>query len=141
MPLMQRLSGTHGVGPVYRQLDIAPSTYYWHQQRLLHPEKCSQREKYDAQVSQERKRVYEENHSVYGARKVWRQLLREGFSVARCTVKRLMKIIGLRGVLCGKVIRTTLGRKTATAADRVNRQFVAERPNQLWCADFTYVST
>ncbi|EFS9644041.1 IS3 family transposase [Salmonella enterica] len=141
MPLMQRLSGTHGVGPVCRELDIAPSTYYWHQQRQLYPEKCSQREKCDAQISQEIKRVYEENYSVYGARKVWRQLLREGFSVARCTVERLMKIIGLRGVLRGKVIRTTIGRKTAAAADLVNRQFVAERPNQLWCADFTYVST
>ena len=141
MPLIQRLSGTHGVGPVCRELDIAPSTYYWHQQRQLHPEKCSQREKYDAQISQEIKRVYEENYSVYGARKVWRQLLREGFSVARCTVERLMKIIGLRGVLRGKVIKTTVGRKTATAADLVNRQFVAERPDQLWVADFTYVST
>ncbi|WP_420543025.1 IS3 family transposase [Serratia bockelmannii] len=141
MPLMQRLSGTHGVRPVCRELDIAPSTYYWHQQRQRHPEKCSQREKYDVQISQEIKRVYEENYSVYGARKVCRQLLREGFSVARCTVERLMKIIGLRGVLRGKVIKATVGRKTATAADLVNRQFVAERPNQLWCADFTYVST
>jgi putative transposase len=102
--------------------------------------KCSQREKCDAQIIQEIKRVYGENYSVYGARKVWRQLLREGFSVARCTVERLMKIIGLRGVLRGKVIKTTIGRKTAAAADLVNRQFVAERPNQLWCADFTYVA-
>lgn len=141
MPLMERLSGTHGVGPVCRELDIAPSTYYWHQQRRGHPEKCSQREKRDAQISREIKRIYEENYSVYGARKVWRQLLREGFSIARCTVERLMKIMDLRGVLRGKVIRTTVSRKTATAADRVQRQFVAERPNQLWCADFTYVST
>ncbi len=141
MPLMERLSGTHGVGPVCRELDIAPSTYYWHQQRRAHPEQCSRREKRDAQISQEIKRVYEENYCVYGARKVWRQLLREGFSVARCTVERLMKMMGLRGVLRGKVIRTTISRKTAAAADRVNRQFVAECPNQLWCADFTYVST
>jgi putative transposase len=141
MPLMQHLRVTHGVGPVCRELDIAPSTYYWHQQRRRHPEKCSQREKRDAQVSREIKRVYEENYRVYGARKVWRQLLREGFSVARCTVERLMKIMGLRGVLRGKVIRTTISRKTAAAEDRVNRQFVAERPDQLWCADFTYVST
>jgi putative transposase len=141
MPLMERLSGTHGVGPVCRELDIAPSTYYWHQQRRVHPEKCSQREKRDAQISREIKRIYEENYCVYGARKVWRQLLREGFHVARCTVERLMKIMGLRGVLRGKVIRTTLSRKTAAAADRVRRQFVAERPNQLWCADFTCVST
>nr|WP_226020054.1 hypothetical protein [Serratia symbiotica] len=73
MPLMQRLSGTHGVGPVCRELDIAPSTYYWHQQCRLHPEKCCQREKRDGQISQEIKRVYEENYRVYGARKVWRQ--------------------------------------------------------------------
>lgn len=119
MPLMQRLSGTHEVGPVCRELDIAPSTYYWYQQRLRHPERCSQREKNDAQINQEIKRVYEENYSVYGARKVWRQLLREGFSVARCTVERLMKTIGLRGVLRGKVIRTTSSRKTAAAADLV----------------------
>ncbi|CAD5460068.1 Putative transposase InsK for insertion sequence element IS150 (plasmid) [Escherichia coli] len=93
------------------------------------------------QISQVIKRVYEANYSVYGARKVWRQLLREGFRVARCTVERLMKMMGLRGVLRGKVIRTTISHKTAAAADRVHRQFVAERPNQLWCADFTYVST
>ena len=133
MPLMERLSGTHGVGPVCRELDIAPSTYYWHQQRRQHPEQCSQREKRDAQISQEIKRVYEANYSVYGARKVWRQLLREGFSVARCTVERLMKMMGLRGVLRGKVIRTTSSHKTAAAADRVQRQFAVERPNQLWC--------
>jgi putative transposase len=138
---MERLSGTHGVGPVCRELDIAPSTYYWHQQRRADPEQCSRQEKRDAQISQEIKRVYEENYRVYGARKVWRQLRREGFSVARCTVERLMKMMGLRGVLRGKVIRTTMSRKTAAAADRVNRQFVAECPNQLWCADFTYVST
>ncbi|MCW8113876.1 IS3 family transposase [Yersinia intermedia] len=140
MPLIQRLSGTHGVGPVCRELDIAPSTYYWHQRHQRNPEKCSQREKCDAQISQEIKRAYEENYSVYGARKVWRQLLREDFSVARCTVERLMKTIGLRRGLHGKVIRTTISRKTA-AVDLVNRQFVVERPNQLWCADFTYVST
>jgi putative transposase len=123
------------------RVDIAPSTYYWHQQRRAHPEKCSRREKRDAQISREIKRIYEVNYCVYGARKVWRQLLREGFHVARCTVERLMKMMGLRGVLHGKVIRTTLSRKTAAAADRVRRQFVAERPNQLWCADFTCVST
>ena len=85
--------------------------------------------------------MYDENHSVYGVRKVWRQLLREGVSVARCTVARLMKAMGLAGVLRGKKIRTTFSRKDAAASDRVNRQFVAERPDQLWVADFTYVST
>ncbi|EIH1208433.1 IS3 family transposase, partial [Escherichia coli] len=81
------------------------------------------------------------NHSVYGVRKVWRQLLREGVTVARCTVERLMKVMGLAGVRRGKKVRTTVSRKEAAAGDRVNRQFVAERPDQLWVADFTYVST
>lgn len=85
--------------------------------------------------------MYDENYSVYGIRKVWRQLQREGFSVARCTVARLMKAMGLAGVLRGKKVRTTVSRKAEAAHDRVNRQFVAERPDQLWVADFTYVST
>ncbi len=74
-------------------------------------------------------------------RKVWRQLLREGIRVARCTVARLMAVMGLAGVLRGKKVRTTISRKAVAAGDRVNRQFVAERPDQLWVADFTYVST
>ncbi|EHL9108278.1 IS3-like element IS629 family transposase, partial [Escherichia coli] len=86
-------------------------------------------------------RVYDENHKVYGVRKVWRQLLREGIRVARCTVARLMAVMGLAGVLRGKKVRTTISRKAVAAGDRVNRQFVAERPDQLWVADFTYVST
>ena len=85
--------------------------------------------------------MYDENYGVYGVRKVWRQLLREGFSVARCTIARLMKSMGLTGVLRGKKVRTTVSRKTPAAHDRVNRQFVAERPDQLWVADFTYAST
>ncbi len=86
-------------------------------------------------------RVYDGNHQVYGVRKVWRQLLREGIRVARCTVARLMAVMGLAGVLRGKKVRTTVSRKAVAAGDRVNRQFVAERPDQLWVADFTYVST
>ncbi|EIG93118.1 integrase core domain protein [Escherichia coli 97.0246] len=78
---------------------------------------------------------------MYGVRKVWRQLLREGIRVARCTVARLMAVMGLAGVLRGKKVRTTVSRKAVSAGDRVNRQFVAERPDQLWVADFTYVST
>ncbi len=85
--------------------------------------------------------MYEENFGVYGVRKVWRQLLREGVSVARCTIARLMKTMGLKGVLRGKKVRTTISRKTHAAHDRVNRQFVAERPDQLWVADFTYAGT
>ncbi|OMQ19555.1 transposase [Serratia oryzae] len=141
MPLIERLSGEYGVGPVCRELDIAPSTYYWHRQRQQHPEQGSRREKHDIQMIQEIKRVYEENYAVYGAKKVWRQLRREGVSVARCTVERLMKAMGLQGVLRGKCVRTTLSCKTETPLDRVNRRFVAERPDQLWVADFTYVST
>ena len=85
--------------------------------------------------------MYDENHSVYGVRKVWRQLLREGIRVARCPVARLMTVMGLAGVRRGKKVRTTVSRKEAAAGDRVNRQFVTERPDQLWVADFTYVST
>ncbi|MSI52881.1 IS3 family transposase [Escherichia coli] len=92
-------------------------------------------------MKREIQRVYDENHQVYGVRKVWRQLLREGIRVARCTVARLMAVMGLAGVLRGKKVRTTVSRKAVAAGDRVNRQFVAERPDQLWVADFTYVST
>lgn len=100
-----------------------------------------QREQRDDLLKAEIPRVYDENHSVYGVRKVWRQLLRENISVARCTVSRLMKVMGLAGVRRGKKVRTTVSRKAEAAHDRVKRQFVAERPDQLWVADFTYVST
>lgn len=141
MPLLDTLSGSHGVGPVCHELNIAPSTYYRHREYRQHPEKRSLRDRRDDLLKPEIQRVYDENYSVYGIRKVWRQLQREGFSVARCTIGRLMKSMGLAGVLRGKKVRTTVSRKDAAASDRVNRQFVAERPNQLWVADFTYVST
>ncbi|EGT5658118.1 IS3 family transposase [Citrobacter braakii] len=141
MPLLDTLSGGHGVGPVCHELNIAPSTYYRHREYRQHPEKRSQRERRDDQLKPEIQRVYDENYSVYGIRKVWRQLQREGFSVARCTIERPMKSMGLVGVLRGEKVRTTVSRKEAAASDRVKRQFVAERPNQLWVADFTYVST
>lgn len=141
MPLLDTLRGEYGVGPVCHELNIAPSTYYRYQGHHQHPEKRSQRDRRDDLLKQEIQRVYDENYSVYGVRKVWRQLQREGFSVARCTIARLMKSMGLTGVLRGKKVRTTVSRKTGAAHDRVNRQFVAERPNQLWVADFTYAST
>lgn len=141
MPLLETLNSKYGVGPVCHELDIAPSTYYWHRTRQEHPDKRSQRSRDDEQLKHEIQRVYDENKGVYGARKVWRQLLRDGFRVARCTVERLMKIMGLAGVLRGKKVRTTYSRKNAAADDLVNRQFVAERPDQLWVADFTYVGT
>lgn len=85
--------------------------------------------------------MYDENYGVYGVREVWRQLQREGLRVARCTIERLMKAMGLVGVLRGKKVRTTVSRKEAAAGDRENRQFVTERPNLLWVANFTYVGT
>lgn len=134
------MSSTGG-GPVCSELHIAPSTYYHCQQQRHHPDKRSARAQRDDWLKREIRRVYDENHQVYGVRKVWRQLLREGIRVARCTVARLMAVMGLAGVLRGKKVRTTVSRKTVAAGDRVNRQFVAERPDQLWVADFTYVST
>ncbi|MEI1446766.1 IS3 family transposase [Escherichia coli] len=141
MPLLDKLREQYGVGPVCSELHVAPSTYYHCQQQRHHPEKRSARAQRDDWLKKEIQRVYDENHKVYGVRKVWRQLLREGIRVARCTVARLMAVMGLAGVLRGKKVRTTISRKAVAAGDRVNRQFVAERPDQLWVADFTYVST
>ncbi|WP_407059861.1 IS3 family transposase [Escherichia coli] len=141
MPLLDKLREQYGVGPLCSELHIAPSTYYHCQQQRHHPDKRSARAQRDDWLKKEILRVYDENHQVYGVRKVWRQLLREGIRVARCTVARLMAVMGLAGVLRGKKVRTTVSRKTVATGDRVNRQFVAERPDQLWVADFTYVST
>ncbi|HBH7957001.1 TPA: IS3 family transposase [Escherichia coli] len=141
MPLLDKLREQYGVGPLCSELHIAPSTYYHCQQQRHHPDKRSARAQRDDWLKKEIQRVYDENHKVYGVRKVWRQLLREGIRVARCTVARLIAVMGLAGVLRGKKVRTTISRKAVAAGDRVNRQFVAERPDQLWVADFTYVST
>ncbi|WP_425341628.1 IS3 family transposase [Escherichia coli] len=141
MPLLDKLREQYGVGPLCSELHIAPSTYYHCQQQRHHPDKRSARAQRDDWLKKEIQRVYDENHKVYGVRKVWRQLLREGIRVVRCTVARLMAVMGLAGVLQGKKVRTTISRKAVAAGDRVNRQFVAERPDQLWVADFTYVST
>ncbi|MCW3308441.1 IS3 family transposase [Escherichia coli] len=141
MPLLDKLREQYGVGPVCSELHIAPSTYYHCQQQRHHPDKRSARAQRDDWLKREIRRVYDENHQVYGVRKVWHQLLREGIRVARCTVARLMAVMRLAGVLRGKKVRTTVSRKTVATGDRVNRQFVAERPDQLWVVDFTYVST
>ncbi|ELV2127324.1 IS3 family transposase [Escherichia coli] len=141
MPLLDKLREQYGVGPLCSELHIAPSTYYHCQQQRHHPDKRSARAQRDDWLKKEIQRVYDENHKVYGVRKVWHQLLREGIRVARCTVARLMAVMGLAGVLRGKKVRTTISRKAVVAGDRVNRQFVAERPDQLWVADSTYVST
>ncbi|HCU1561122.1 TPA: IS3 family transposase, partial [Escherichia coli] len=136
MPLLDKLRKLYGVGPVCSELHIAPSTYYHCQQQRHHPDKRSSRAQRNDWLKKEILRVYDENHQVYGERKVWRQLLREGIRVARCTVARLMAVMGFAGVLRGKKVRTTVA-----AGGRVNRQFVAVRPDQLWGADFIYVST
>ena len=131
-----------GVEPICRQLQIAPSGYRRHVALRRNPEQRSQRVRRDAVLVPEIERVWQTNLQVYGADKVWRQLNREGVVVARCTVERLMRRQGLRGVMRGKVVRTTISdSKAACPLDRVNRQFKAERPNQLWVSDFTYVST
>lgn len=142
MPLIDSLSFEHGVESVCRELAIAPSTFYWHRQRRQHPETRCERDKRDDVLCVEIERVYEENKQVYGVRKVWHQLKRESIKVARCTVQRLMKTLGLEGVIRGKSVKTTRsGKERCTADDLVNRQFVAEKPNPLWVADFTYVTT
>ena len=123
-------------------LPIAPSTYYAQVARRADLTKRSARARSDAALTIEIRRVFDGNFQVYGVRKVWRQLRREGFDVARCTVARLMKAMDLQGVIRGKSARTTVGDKAAPCPlDRVNRDFKAPAPNRLWVSDFTYVST
>jgi len=133
----------HGVESICRQLPIAPSSYYEMKARQAAPDRLPARAKRDAVLLPEVERVYEENFRVYGAEKVWRQLNREAILVARCTVERLMARAGLQGATRGgKRVRTTIPEPAAARpADLVKRTFQAERPNQLWVADFTYVAT
>ena len=132
----------YGVEPICRVLPIAPSTYHAHTARRIEPTKRSARARRDDALGPEVRRVFEENFRVYGVRKVWRQLRREGFEVARCTVARLMRAMGLAGVIRGKPVRTTISDRAAPCPlDRVNRQFRAPAPNMLWVSDFTYVAT
>ena len=131
-----------GVEPICKVLPIAPSTYFDHVAKRVNPEKLSVRAKRDAILQPEINRVFRENFRVYGVRKVWRQMKRERFDVARCTVARLMWVMGLKGAIRGKTVRTTFSDKAAPCPlDHVNRQFHAPRPNVLWVSDFTYVST
>ncbi|HZA92839.1 MAG TPA: IS3 family transposase [Gemmatimonadales bacterium] len=132
----------YGVEPICRVLPIAPSTYYEHAARKADPGRRPARERRDAELCQEIRRVFAANFGVYGVRKVWRQMQREGIDVARCTVARLMRHMGLKGVVRGKSIRTTVSDAAAPCPrDRVNRQFKTPRPNALWVSDFTYVAT
>ena len=133
---------THGVEPICKVLQIAPSGYRRYAAQQRDPDKRCDRAKRDEVLVPQIEQVWQSNMQVYGADKVWRQLAREGTAVARCTVERLMKHQGLRGVVRGKVVRTTISdSKALCPLDKVNRQFKADRPNQLWVSDFTYVST
>lgn len=132
----------HGVEPICKHLPIAPSTFYDHMAKLANPDLLSDRARRDEELKPEIERVFEENLSVYGVRKVWHQMRREGFDIARCTVTRLMKDLGLEGVVRGKKPKTTIPDKALPCPlDKVNRQFDAPAPNILWVSDFTYVAT
>ena len=132
----------YGVEPICKVLPIAPSTYYEQKVRQADPGRLPLRTQLDAMLRDDIRRVWEANFRVYGARKVWRQLGRESQVAARCTVERLMGGLGLQGVVRGRKCRTTISDDRAERPlDRVNRQFQASRPNQLWVADFTYVAT
>ena len=133
----------YGVEPICEVLPIAPSTYYEHRARAKDPERRPPREKRDERLRPQIQRVWNENHAVYGADKVWHQLARERVDVARCTVERLMRGMGLHGAVRGKAFKVTTVADEAAARppDLVHRAFAATRPNQLWVADITYVAT
>jgi putative transposase len=132
----------YGVEPICSVLPIAPSTYYAHEARRAHPDLLSARAKRDAELRDLVERVWRENFRVYGVRKVWRQLQREGVEVARCTVERLMRGMGLQGAVRGRRFKTTIPDDAAMRPpDLVDRDFSASRPNELWVADLTYVAT
>lgn len=123
-------------------LPIAQSTFYAHVAIARNPDLASDRTKRNAVLSPEIKRVWEENKEVYGVRKIWRQLQREEFNIARCTVARLMKVLDIHGVTRGKAHKTTVqDKRLPCPEDKVNRKFRAPAPNMLWVSDFTYVST
>ena len=132
----------YGVEPICGVLPIAPSTFHAHAARRADPAKLSARAQRDARLREDIQRIFQENFEVYGARKIWRQLGRDGVAVARCTVERLMRELGIQGAVRGKPVRTTVSDKSAPCPlDKVNRQFQAPRPNALWVSDFTYVAT
>ena len=132
----------HGVEPICNVLPIAPSTYYGHLAKRADPTRRSDRARRDDALRPEIRRVFEKNWSVYGVRKVWHQLRREGCDVARCTVARLMKDMDIQGIIRGKPHRTTSpDKKWPCPLDKVNRQFQVPAPNTLWVSDFTYVAT
>jgi transposase InsO family protein len=133
----------YGVEPICSVLPIAPSTYYEQEARQRDPSRLPERLVRDIELREEIERVWKENRSVYGARKVWLQMKREGFDVARCTVERLMGQMGLQGAVRGRQYKATtiVDEHAQRPADLVRRNFTADRPNQLWVADITYVAT
>jgi transposase InsO family protein len=131
-----------GVEPICAVLPIAPSTYYEYKLREREPDRRPEREKRDEALKPEVQRVWEENFRAYGARKVWKQLNREELTIARCTTERLMRALGLQGVVRGRRVKTTIPEDLQERPlDRVNRTFTVSRPNALWVADLTYVAT
>ena len=134
--------GVYGVEPICAVLPIAPSTYYEHKARQADPERLPARARRDQVLKGHIRRVRQENFEVYGVRKVWRQLKRERIDVARCTVGRLMREMGLRGAVRGRTVKTTAADDSRVQPpDLVDRDFTATRPNQLWVSDLTYVAT
>ncbi|EIZ79372.1 integrase [Novosphingobium sp. Rr 2-17] len=144
--MMMSFIDTHredlGIEPICRELAIAPSSYHEHARRLANPGRRPARARQDDEMMEQIKRVHEASSGLYGVRKVWRQLLRDGVAVARCTVERLMAAMGLVGVRRGKTTVTTVSNpKAPCPLDKVNREFRVERPNALWVVDFSYVHT
>ncbi len=139
---MDKHRATHGVEPICKMLQIAPSGYRSHAAGSRTPELRSARAKTDDKLMPQIQQVWQANMQVYGADKVWHQMNREGMKVARCNVEWRMNHLGLQGARRGKVVRTTVSDKASPCPqDRVNRQFNADRPNQLWVSDYKYVST
>ena len=142
MDFIEESRGSHGVEPICRALQFAPSTYYERRTIARDPERASRRAKSDAALSLKIDGAWEENRKLYGARKIWHVLQREGEQVARCTVERLMHSLGIKGVVRGKrVVTTNPDTSLPCPDDKVNRLFKADRPNKLWVSDFTYVPT
>ena len=142
MTFIEKHRDTFGVEPICRVLPIAPSTFYAHQKVAHNPERASARTKSDARHREDITRVWDGNRGLYGARKVWHALQREGKDIARCTVERLMKAMGLQGAVRGKkIVTTNPDASQSSPDDKVKRQFKAAAPNRLWVSDFTYVSS
>ena len=134
--------GQFGVEPMCKMLQIAQSTYYERRAIARDPDRASARAKSDSALSTKIDAAWQDNRNLYGARKIWHVLRREGEEVARCTVERLMRAAGKKGVVRGKkVITTQPDTSQPCPDDKVNRQFMADRPNKLWVSDFTYVQT